>query len=68
MRHVICHPNASDPDETERGLVHYTGPGIIGSHTLCGHTDRPGWNFEETNKRVNCAGCIGTRDHVLGRA
>lgn len=67
MRHVIVTGMGNDPDETEIGLVHYEGPAIIGSHTLCGHTDRVNWDFEETTKRVNCPGCIGTRNHVLGR-
>lgn len=57
----------SDKDSSEEGLVHYNGPGIIGSHTLCGHTDRIGWDWEETTKRVNCPGCVGTRDHVFNR-
>jgi hypothetical protein len=68
MRKVRAIVPLNDPDfNLESGMVHYVGPGIIGSHTLCGHTDRPDWDFEETNKRVNCPGCIGTRDYVMGR-
>lgn len=46
--------------------VHYDGPFLIGSHTLCGWTDIIGSNFEETTKRVNCAGCLSVIDHVKG--
>lgn len=67
MRHVYVTSFGNDPDDCEENLVHYDGPSIIGSHTLCGHTDRTVWTFAETTKRVNCPGCIGTRNHVLGR-
>lgn len=61
---------STDPHDVldEAGRVHYDGCGVIGSHTLCGHTDWVGATFEETNKRVNCKGCIAVRNHVLGRA
>lgn len=55
------------PKSGTDGDVHYDGCGLIGSHTLCGHTDIPGSSFQETTKRVTCRGCIAVRDHVLGR-
>lgn len=69
MKHVIAIVPARESleAETEKNLVHYDGPGIIGSHTLCGHTDLVTWRWADTNKRVNCRGCLGTRDHVMGR-
>lgn len=66
MRHVRVVSFGRDPDDTEANLIHYEGCGLIGSHTLCGHTDRTQWRFEETAKRVNCMGCLAVRDHVLG--
>lgn len=53
--------------EAESNLVHYDGVALIGSSTLCGHTDWNGADFVDTTKRVNCAGCIAVRNHVLGR-
>lgn len=66
MRHVIAIRPAKDRDDIENGLVHYDGAGIISNMTLCGHVDQTTWSWEETTKRVNCAGCLGVRDHVLG--
>lgn len=57
----------SDIDATEYGLVHYEGVGMIGSQTLCGHTDRIGWVWNASKKRVNCVGCIAVRNHVIGQ-
>lgn len=51
----------------ETGKVHYEGCGMIGSHTLCGHTDWISATWEITTKRVNCKGCLAVRDHVTGR-
>jgi hypothetical protein len=53
--------------EDEKGRIHYDGPFLIGSHTLCGATDWVGCEWVETTKRVNCRGCIATRDHVMNR-
>jgi len=47
--------------------IHYEGAALIGSHTLCGHTDLVGVEWGETNQRVNCSGCIAVRNHVMGR-
>lgn len=68
MRHVkAIVPTREHIDaETERDLIHYEGVGIIGSHTLCGHTDQTKWRWEITRKRVNCPGCLGVRKHVMG--
>lgn len=57
-----------DPQCDEINLVHYEGVGLIGSSTLCGHTDWVGCDFVETTKRVNCSGCKAIRDHVLGKS
>lgn len=57
----------TEVDPIEHGQVHYEGVGLIGSQTLCGHTDRMGWVWNASKKRVNCVGCIAVRDHVLGR-
>lgn len=54
-------------DDIENGLVHYEGVGMVSTMTLCGHVDQTTWDWEETNKRVNCQGCIAVRDHVRGR-
>lgn len=71
MRHVFVSQFSSAFREykaEETGVVHYDGPGIIsGAHTLCGHIDWVGCRWEVTTKRVNCRGCIGVRDHVLGK-
>lgn len=56
-----------DTGGDETGLVHYDGVGLIGSSTLCGHTDWVGCDFVETKKRVNCEACKAVRDHVLGK-
>lgn len=53
--------------DVEESLVNYEGVGLIGSSTLCGHTDWVGADFVEVKRRVNCQGCIAVRDHVLGR-
>lgn len=71
MKHVRInleksHANWQDV-ESETGIVHYEGCGLIGSHTICGHTDRVEMEWEETTKRVNCRGCLAVRDHVLGK-
>lgn len=58
----------SEREAVEEGLVHYDGVGMVSTMTLCGHVDRTTWSWEETNKRVNCQGCIAVRDHVLGRS
>lgn len=52
----------------EKGVVHYAGCGLIGADTLCGHTDRTDFDWHDTNKRVNCAGCLAVRNHVIGRS
>lgn len=70
MRKVFVADFGNDPDITETqngGLVHYDQAPIIGSGTLCGHTDRTKWTFKETTRRVNCPGCLGVQKHVLGR-
>jgi len=67
MHHIRVSDMGRDYDPAEEGLIHYEGVGQIGSATLCGHTDRTHWTFESTTKRVNCLGCIATRNHVLGR-
>lgn len=51
----------------EKGIVHYEGVGLIGSATLCGHTDRPEYDFIATDQRANCVGCLAVRDHVKGK-
>lgn len=53
--------------ETERGLVHYDGPGLVGWATLCGHVDRNDYTWVSTTKRANCPGCLDVRKHVTGR-
>lgn len=63
MPHVFDANGAVDPVET----VHYFGCALIGSDTLCGHTDRMEADWEETTKRVNCRGCIAVRDYVRGK-
>lgn len=70
MQHVFVSRFSSDfrgYKTEEEGQVHYAGCGQIGSHTLCGHADWVNCDFTETTKRVNCAGCIAVRDHVLGK-
>jgi hypothetical protein len=67
MKHVRVTDMGRDYDPVEDRLVHYVGVPQIGSHTLCGHTDRTVWTFEITTGRVNCIGCIATRKHVMGR-
>lgn len=69
MRHVkaVVPSSESFEKDEEASLVHYHGCGQIGSHTLCGHTDRVSWGWEDTTKRVTCIGCIAVRNHVLGR-
>lgn len=67
MRHILVTEMGNDPDDIEIGLIHYDGVAQIGSATLCGHTDRTQWRFAETTKRVNCRGCLATRNHVMGR-
>ncbi len=54
-------------NESSDSDVHYEGCGLIGSHTLCGHTDITESDFQEVRKRVTCRACIAVRDHVLGR-
>lgn len=67
MRHRIAVMPANDRDAIEDGLVHYDGCALVSTQTLCGHVDQVSWNWKETTKRVNCAGCLAVRDHVLGR-
>jgi hypothetical protein len=69
VRHVyvVSAPHEYIHAGEETGLVHYEGCGLIGSHTLCGHTDWVGSVWDETKKRVNCKACIAVRDHVFGR-
>jgi hypothetical protein len=67
MKKIICIPSTNDPDESEAGLIHYDASRLSGALTLCGHTDRVGWDTEQTDKRVNCRLCMSIRDHVLGR-
>jgi hypothetical protein len=52
-------------EEEEAGRVHYEGPPLIGSSTLCGVHEHGTW--EETTKRVTCVACLHVRDFVLGR-
>ena len=70
MKHVYM-TEASSNYRTEwednQGVVHYDGPGLIGSATLCGYTDLVGCSWADTTKRVNCSGCLATRDHVTGK-
>ena len=67
MKHLYVTDTGNDPDELEAGRIHYEGCGLIGSETLCGHTDRTSWKWAYTTKRVNCCGCIAVRNHVIGR-
>lgn len=64
MLHVF---DENYPKSKTDGDVHYEGCYLIGSHTLCGHTDIQTANFITTTKRVNCRGCLAVRDHVLGK-
>lgn len=48
--------------------VHYASCALIGSGSLCGHTDRLDADFQQTVKRVTCKACIAVRDYVLGKA
>lgn len=48
-------------------IVHYDGCGLIGSHTLCGHTDLTGVVWADTRKPVTCRGCLSVKKHVTGR-
>lgn len=67
MGHLFVLSFGNDPDDTEKGLVHYEGCALISAATLCGHTDRTQWRFEWTAKRVNCPVCLGVQRHVLGK-
>lgn len=72
MQHIIVEVDGTSPEartrrNDETDLVHYEGVALIGSSTLCGHTDWMDSSFVETTRRVNCSGCIATRDHVLGK-
>lgn len=53
--------------ETERTLVHYDGPSLVGWQTLCGHVDRSDYTWISTTRRANCPGCLDVRKHVTGR-
>lgn len=68
MKKRIAVMSGREHDATEEGLVHYDGVGQVSTQTLCGHVDRTTWDWKETNKRVNCVGCIAVRDHVMGRS
>lgn len=70
MRHVYMAKASSGYRaewEDNQGVVHYEGVPLIGSATLCGYTDLVGCDWSSTHKRVNCKGCIATRDHVRGK-
>lgn len=68
MKHRIAETRSGcGEDASERGLVHYDGPSLVGWQTLCGHVDRVDFEWKDTNKRVNCQGCLDVLRHVTGR-
>lgn len=60
--------DANNAVDDTPGEVHYEGCALIGSDTLCGHTDRTEADWQTTSKRVTCGGCIAVRDYVMGKA
>lgn len=38
-------------------LVHWSGSGLLGHQTACGHVDR-GHSTEPTDRKVDCKGCL----------
>lgn len=67
MRHVVATGIKDRQDAAiEASLVHYEGPGLVAWATLCGHVDRLDYKWEQTNKRVNCPGCLDVVRHVKG--
>lgn len=55
-----------DDDGLEgKNKVHSGGVPLIGSSTLCGHTDTSGTiKWHATKRPVNCNGCLAIIDHV----
>lgn len=67
MKHRILDQSQLLDHEEIPNCVHYDGAAIISNMTLCGAVDWVGANWIETTRRVNCPGCIGVRNHVLGK-
>lgn len=44
--------------------IHWTGPGLMGWGTLCGHIDIVGCVYTPTIAPVNCKGCLSVCDHA----
>lgn len=68
MRRVILDQSQLAEFDELPNCVHYNGAAIISNMTLCGAVDWVGAEWIETTKRVNCPGCIGVRNHVLGKS
>lgn len=59
------YPHDRDNDGLEgQHNVHAEGVPLIGSATLCGHTDRPDIAWTQTNKPVSCNGCLAIIEQV----
>lgn len=66
MKHRILNQTQLAEYGEAPNLIHYEGVGQNSTMTLCGATDWVGAEWIETTKRVNCIGCIATRNHVMG--